>query len=361
MKISFLYGVRLDKLILLSIKHGGIKISRLPSFSFHIIYGVINFVFSIPDLFWRDKGLPNNLTFILGHYRSGTSHLLNVLTEEGTFTSPSNYQCLFPHTFLSTEYLFSPLLNKVAPKKRPMDNMTMTMESPQEEEIAIAAMGAPTPYLSVHFPKSANYFRGLVSFKNASAKDINQWKKAHKRFLRKLVKRYGPDQAIVLKSPTNTARIRLLMEMYPNAKFIHIHRDPYKTIQSTIHLYNVWYEMDNFQSLEEMKSKLRQNVLDVYEEICRGWCNDHYLIPEGNRISISFNELQSEPIETIKKIYKKFNLQLDVQTLQNYLDTIKSYKKNEYGVLDETLISEINNRFDFIFSEHGYTKKSERL
>lgn len=356
MKISFLYGVRLDKLIILSVKHGGIAFSRIPSYIIHVIYGIITLFFSIPDLFWKDKGLPKDITFIIGHYRSGTSHLLNLLTEEGTYTSPSNYQCLFPHTFLSTEFLFAPLLNKIAPKKRPMDNMTMVMESPQEEEIALAAMGASTPYLSIHFPKSADYFRNLISFKNADIKDIESWQKSHKKFLKKLAKRHGPDKPILLKSPTNTARIRLLLGMYPNAKFVHIHRDPYKTIQSSIHLYQVWYEMEHFQSLYEVKRILNKTVLDVYEEISRGWIEDRQFINEDRRISISFEELQSDPIDTLKKIYHRFDNTLDIKSSQKYLDTIKSYKKNIYNDLSNELVDEIDSRFDFIFEDQGYPK-----
>jgi hypothetical protein len=41
------------------------------------------------------------------------------------------------------------------------------------------------------------------------------------------------DKRLVLKSPPHTARVRLLREIFPGAKFVHISRDPYEIYQST--------------------------------------------------------------------------------------------------------------------------------
>jgi hypothetical protein len=356
MKISFLYGVRIDCLISMTIKHGGVSWKRIPSYFLHLIYGCYTVIISIPDLFWRDKGMPEDITFILGHYRSGTTHLVNLMNREGHFVTPNSYQCLFPHSFLTTESVFSPLLNLVAPKTRPMDNMEMTMQSPQEDEIAMAAMGAPTPYLSVHFPKNAEYFRNLISMKDASSDDLLKWQSTHKSFMKKLAKRYGKERPLLLKSPVNTARIPLLLKMYPNAKFVHVHRDPYKTIRSSIHLYSVWYEMDHFQSIIEMKKNLNSNVLDVYEIIQKGWAAENHLIPEKQKVSISFDELQKRPVDTLAKVYSHFDLQMKNQKVVEYLETIKHYKKNDYSELSDEMVAEINERFEGVFERFGYAK-----
>src|SRR5678816_885369 len=46
--------------------------------------------------------------FVLGHWRSGTTHLHNLLAVDDRFAFPNNYQALFPHAFLSMERAQSP-------------------------------------------------------------------------------------------------------------------------------------------------------------------------------------------------------------------------------------------------------------
>jgi hypothetical protein len=43
--------------------------------------------------------------FILGHWRTGTTHLHNLLAVDRRFAFPNNYQVCYPHTFLTTEAL----------------------------------------------------------------------------------------------------------------------------------------------------------------------------------------------------------------------------------------------------------------
>ena len=59
--------------------------------------------------------------------------------------------------------------------------------------------------------------------------------------MRKLTFKYG--RPLVLKSPPHTARIRLLLEMFPEARFVHIHRHPYQVFRSCRHYHDtaVWY------------------------------------------------------------------------------------------------------------------------
>jgi len=355
MKLSFLYGATFGTLARLFVEHKGrISLKYLPIFILHLVIGVFNSILSIPDFFWRNKGLPKNIVFVLGHYRSGTTHLLNLLAEDGTYTPVTTYQAVFPTSFLTMEKVLSPLLNKIGPGVRAMDNMAMRMESPQEEEIALSALGAPTPYLIVHFPVTGKHYEDCISFENATHKTLIRWKRMHLKFVRKLVKKHGPEVTLILKSPANTARIPLLLEMYPNSKFVHIHRNPYRTIQSSLHLYDTWYAMTNFQSIKKLKENRNQIVLDVFELLSRKWLKDQDLIPAENKINISFQELQSNPVETINRIYNHLGgAKLDKIRLQKYLDSIKSYKKNSYEELTPELIQEINGKLDFVFEAFG--------
>src|SRR5258706_4934382 len=51
---------------------------------------------------WKDLPIAPPL-FVLGHWRSGTTHLHYLLALDDRFACPNLYQVFYPHTFLSTE------------------------------------------------------------------------------------------------------------------------------------------------------------------------------------------------------------------------------------------------------------------
>ncbi len=92
--------------------------------------------------------------FILGHWRSGTTLLHEMLVNDPQFASPSTYQCFAPWHFVVSEWLMVRFGSFLLPKKRPMDNMEAGWELPQEDEFALMNLGVPTPYLRIAFPQS---------------------------------------------------------------------------------------------------------------------------------------------------------------------------------------------------------------
>lgn len=355
MKLSFLFGSTTITLLRLFVQHRcNIGLRYIPRFTLLLCISVINTLLAIPDLFYRKRKLPAKIVFVMGHYRSGTTHLLNLLCADGTLKAPTTFSVLFPDSFLFAERFLAPLMNKISPGVRAMDNMEMKMESPQEEEIAMAAMGAPSPYLAAHFPVTGKWYSTCVSFLNAEQRHVRSWKKAHQQFVRKQVRKYGEDVTLVLKSPANTARVQLLREMYPDAKYVFIHRDPYRTLQSSMHLYDTWYKMGNFQSLEELKKRQAETVLDVYCEVQQRWIEDRKLIPGENRMEVSFSELDKAPIETIKAIRRQLQLgEGNSPQLKKYVERISGYRKNSYKEMDAAWMNTVKARIGFALEEWG--------
>src|SRR4029078_2717757 len=102
---------------------------------------------------WRDVSVPPPL-FVLGHWRSGTTHLHYLLALDDRFACPSLYQVFFPHTFLSTEGGgFSRLPGFLLPEHRAYDNVKQDLTVPCEDEFAMCVWGLMTPYLSGVFPR----------------------------------------------------------------------------------------------------------------------------------------------------------------------------------------------------------------
>ncbi|MEO0470533.1 MAG: sulfotransferase [Bacteroidota bacterium] len=356
MKISFLYGADLPTFLRLLWQHRfQVNWRAIPSLILHFLFALFNTLLSLPERFRRHSDDPIKPVFILGHWRSGTTHLHNLMTVDGAYHAPNTFQAAFPHNFLLSESWLAPLLDKAGPGKRLMDNMKMTMDSVQEEEIGLASLGAPSSYLAIHFPKDQARYQTHVSFAEATEQDLVDWEKAHRSFLRKIVAKHGNAQALVLKSPANTSRIPLLLEMYPDARFVHIHRHPFDCIRSTQHLYDAWFEMAAFQDLSEMKRQRDESILDMYEDMHRRWLTDKALIPTDRLLVLGFAELKADPVAAVRKIYGFLgDAKLDEGQLQVYLDSIRTYQQNRYAPLSEDMKRRIQERMGFVFEAFGY-------
>ncbi len=97
--------------------------------------------------------LERDPVFVLGHWRSGTTLMHELLVLDEQYASPSTYACFAPWHFLISEGLMVKYGSGLIPDKRPMDNMQAGWELPQEDEFALMNLGAPTPYLLMAFPK----------------------------------------------------------------------------------------------------------------------------------------------------------------------------------------------------------------
>lgn len=109
---------------------------------FLTIISLINSFLSIPDrLFFRqvDKSaLHPSPVFIIGHPRTGTTHLHNLLALDPRFSVCRTFHCGFPSSFLSLDHAFiKRLLSVVIDDTRPMDAMPLSFETPSVDEIAI--------------------------------------------------------------------------------------------------------------------------------------------------------------------------------------------------------------------------------
>ncbi|RMG73047.1 MAG: sulfotransferase [Bacteroidetes bacterium] len=360
MKMSFLFGANLPTLWrLLAAQQFRVRPGALPALGMHAFMASLNSLLALAEPKVPPAGRPKRPVFILGHWRSGTTHLLNLMDVGGAYLAPTTFEVAFPHIFLRWQKPLAPLLDRIGPGVRPMDGMALHMDSPQEEEIGLAALGAPSAYLAIHFSRDHEAFQKYVSFRDASPQERAQWEAAHRGFLDKLQAKVGPPRPLLLKSPTHTARVRWLLSLYPDARFVHIHRDPYDCIRSTLHLYDVWFQMHHFQDLRPMRAGRDAYVLDTYESLHRCWFEEADLIPPGQLHMLSFASLKTDPMAEMEKIYRFLgDAPFPGEALQTYLAGIRSYRQNRYDPLPPAMIEAINARMGFVFDGFGYDRRS---
>lgn len=290
--------------------------------------------------------------FILGHWRSGTTLLHNLLACDPQFAAPTLFQTLYPRAFLVLERPLRPF-GVLAPRTRMIDNLHFGFDQPQEDEFALCNATLLSPYMTWIFPRSQNRFDRYLTLENVAPQEYMRWRTALVDFLRKVTWRRG--RRLVLKSPAHTARIRLLLQLFPEAQFIHISRDPYTVFQSTKHLYQVMFRTTSLQRADGLD--LDELILRRYEIVYDRFVVDRPMIPVGRYYELRFEELEANPIGALEQIYGELGLQ-DFEKarphLMRYLVTIGGYQKNHFPPLPQALRRAISQRWGLSFDEWGY-------
>ncbi len=293
--------------------------------------------------------------FILGHWRSGTTHLHNMLSQDTEqFAFPSTYQVTNPLTFLTTEKINSKLFAKLLPKKRPMDNMAMTFSLPQEDEFATLLTTLKSVYLNISFPRDAEQFEKYLSFKNASENDREEWRKALDYFLKK-ISLLHPNKTMLLKTPSHTARIAFIRSLYPDAKFIHIHRHPAEVYRSFQHYHNTAVWRTYLQKPD--RSKVNADIIKQYRVLYESYFEDIDSIPNGCFTELSFEQLEKTPLQAMQKIYADLELPNITNAsvkFETYLATLKNYEKNRFDDLTANERELLQKEWAYLYSNWGY-------
>lgn len=291
--------------------------------------------------------------FILGHWRSGTTLLQNLMLLDKQFAFPTVYQCNYPFTFLSIEPIITKLYQDKDSIARPMDDVKVSPMSPGEEEFALAALTLHSPLVAWAFPDREEYYDRYLTFQDVATDEVEQWKSAFLFYIKKLTYRY--ERQLLLKSPPNTARVKLLLELFPNAKFIHIHRNPYIVFQSTQRLYKK--ALANALMQRPKSHNLAQGIIKRYVMMYNAYFEERKLIPANNFMEIKFEELERDKIGQVEKIYNQLNIngfETLLPSLKEYVASISDYKKNKHPVIEDSLRAQIAKSWHQSFEEWEY-------
>jgi omega-hydroxy-beta-dihydromenaquinone-9 sulfotransferase len=289
--------------------------------------------------------------FIIGHWRSGTTLLHELLVLDKRYTYPTTYECLAPNHFLISAR-FVTMFRFLMPAKRPMDNMIAGWDRPQEDEFAFCNMGLPSPYLTMTFPNEPPQYTEYLTLEGLEPADLDRWKAGFTWFLQRVT--FRDPKRIILKSPPHTGRVKTLLELFPDARFVHIVRDPYAMFASTLKLWKTLYKFEGLQVAHHRG--LDEYVFSCFEKMYEKLERDRALIPPAQLFEVRYEDLVSDPIEQMRQLYEQFNLgEFDVALpkLQAYFADKKDYRRGTYQVPDE-LREAIDRRWGKYLRKYGY-------
>jgi hypothetical protein len=292
--------------------------------------------------------------FIIGHWRSGTTYLHELLFLDERFVSPTTYQCFAPHHCLLTERLMNLFGSWLMPKQRPMDNMAAGWDRPQEDEFALLTLGAPTPYLRMAFPNDPPACMEFLDMQGCESDDLARFERAMVGFV-KLLTVAGKGKRVLLKSPPHTGRIETLAKLFPGAKFIHIVRHPFALFPSTMRL---WQSLDEVQGLQMPKGEgLEEYVFECLTRMYRGFDEQRQRLPANAIYEVRYEDLVADPAGEVRKMYERLELgpyEAVRQEIEDFAAGQKDYKTNKHNI-DEALKQKIRERWAGYCEKYGYS------
>lgn len=347
-----LTGSSLVNLFRLLLKSGGIDKQYVPKLLYILLISALGLPLRLLENVRFGKQIQNTEIqlppiFILGHWRSGTTHLHRLMAQDQNLGYVSSLQAFLPEIFLGMQCGWNLDLKKIWPEVRVMDNVTYAPDVPEEEEYALGNVLPLSFYHCWYFPKRMQeFFNQAVLLNDISDALREEWKSAYIKILKKTTFEHR-GKRLVVKNPANTARVEILLELFPDAKFIHIYRDPYDVYASTKYFYEKLLPHYMFQKIS--KQELEENIFNFYQQLMQKFFDSVDAIPSNNLIEISYEYFDTHEIEVLKQVYEQLEIpefSASESAFRQYRDAHNNYKKNSY-VLDERTKEKINQRWEF--------------
>lgn len=290
--------------------------------------------------------------FILGHWRSGTTLLHEVLSSDPRFAAPTLVDVLTPTSRAMQRWIISVGLRVFLTRGRPVDGAPWGPNRPAEDEMALAILSL-SPYLAWSFPKNARAFERYLDLNELTISELEEWRKALTDLISTWTSRHA--RPLLMKSPPHTARLSVLASLFPRSKFVFIHRHPYPTFASSLRLAGEGTMSLRFQ--EQSDEEARAGVLRRAERMFAAYRKGKSELPPGRLIEIAYNDLVADPLATAERILTAWGMTPDSsmevrwREFQKSAVSVRPTPRTELSSADK---ADVRSAFSFLFNEFGY-------
>ena len=300
----------------------------------------------------REHRVDPSPLFIVGHFRSGTTLLHDLLARDERFTYPTTFQVFFPRVFHTAKALLKPAFERSLPPHRHGDHVPLWVDGPHEDEFAMGQLSPLAFYHALYFPKRARELFARSVFLEDPA-DRAAWKQLYTQFLAK-VSLEGGGRSLLVKNPAHTGRVPLLLESFPGARFVHIYRNPFGVYLSSSSFFRRFVETYAFQRIDDRE--LRELVLHVYQQLMTRWFDELDRIPSGQLTHVCYEDLVTDPVRTVERTYAALGLATTdaLREASRQAAAAQATFKTNTHRLDSSTRHAVGERWRFAFDQLGY-------
>jgi len=293
---------------------------------------------------------------ILGHWRSGTTLLHELLAADPRLRAPTTLQCGAASHFVVSEDVATGWLGRLLPRRRPMDDVPMGMRRPQEDEVALCSLGLPSPWWRIVFPNEPLPDPEYTTLAELPAAARRRWIEAWVGFLREV--QFEHPGRLVLKNPLHSYRVPLIDEVFPAAEFIHLVRDPREVFASSLAFWRSMYDHYGLQrhrgeaACHGTTSEVLDSILAL-DAACTAGLDD---LPGNRSIRIRYEDLVADPMATLEAIYDHFGWEGRVAARPRwraYHEARRGHRRNDHH-LDPATRRLIEEKLAGLLARDGY-------
>ncbi len=354
------YGMRLGPwLRLLAAARFRISLNRLPNVVGVTLFAIItSLVYLASEAVFRRKAEKIKVVapvFVLGHWRSGTTFLHNLLTRDPATAYPTTFECSLPNGFLIFERPAGWIFSLFLPSKRPTDEVPVGADMPFEDEFALPKIGVGSPYERFAVPDNEAIGSRYLDLADLTEQERTRWQEGFLWLVRRLQLAHR-GKRLVLKSPPHTARVATLLKLFPDARFVHISRNPFDIYPSNWRLVKFANSRFGLKNPANDEVALPEQILSTLPRMYAAYERDLHLIPPGRLIEMRYEDLAEKPEEAVATIYGGLGLG-DFEEIRpivrGYLAGLGAHRAKEHR-LSETERAAIVQRWEFYFRRFGY-------
>ncbi len=336
-------------------------------FVFVILFFLVHSAFTVTTLFLDHIFFPGfrkvkvkQPVFIIGHPRSGTTFIHHLFTQTGEMAAFTTWQLLFPA--ITARGIVKPIV-KVLTRKHPIvlipeeAGHQIALDTVEEDEM-LFLHNHDTQFVIIGTPLGFSE----KDYREIRFHDLQPRKRRIKSalFLKSIFQRhiyYTGKTQIFAQTHFSTHRIKTLMEVFPDAKFIYMHRMPEETLPSYLSLthntLDILWGMHRFSDAQKATfyNRRYEASLELYRYFYELWHNNE--IDREKVLIVPYKKLRKELMPMFEQIVEFTGITPSDElrsAVAHQAQKQKSYqRKHEVKTLADFGISDDRVRKDFAF------------
>ena len=251
----------------------------------------------------RRLQLPDDPIVVIGHWRSGTTYLHQLLACDPAVATARNTLTMAPQVALLLKPWIAPVLKAWMTRTRPIDAVPWGPDDPQEDELGLARLTFDTNMGGMAFPRDylANFRRHVLVTTRAYER---QWL----QFCRLTWLHDGAGKTHwLIKNPVHTARVRLVLKHFPRARFVVLRRSPVDSIRSLVQVKQRLGALVGLQPVPDPCTQVEETVT-AHGELLAAFERCRALIPAEQLLELDHDDLIRQPLQAVEAIYTHFGL-----------------------------------------------------
>ncbi len=254
---------------------------------------------------------------IVGQARTGTSMLLNVLSQDLDNGSLRHWECMYPCPPPQKENYFTD------PRVARADHLVEQWNRVNPEMVSCHEFNALVPTEASH-AMTLNFTAGpfLALLGQTPSHVAFQQKQGlgaglrYQKRLLKLLQWMNPRKHWILKAPDAILYMPELLKVYPDMNFVWTHRDPLKAADSVINMYGncMWIRSDTPMIAGVLDMMLSIDFATMLLNQPIEWM-EAGVVPKDRVCNIRFHDLEENPVAEIQGMYRQFGMEMTDKAL----------------------------------------------